>query len=343
MSDAPAPAQAPALDRLGPRTRRRAEPRLTIALAAAGCALVVLGALVIGGDGLIGDDGDGSRLPGIVASLAVVAAGFAVLASIRSGPLATAGAVASTLGVPPLLFFLTFDEDSFPPYSTEVILIVSTVVWVLAWAVGPGRGRPLYLGAAALGLWLTVLQLTEEVFTFPFGIFGGFESTTTTFSEDPSGGFGFGPELPDPTVIGALSLAFGGAYLWLARRWDRTGHAGSATPLTVAAVVALIAAVPFLSEDLETAGSGLLAMALGTAVAAHGASVGRRGTTWLGAAGAAIGVLLVVTEITDEPTPGGALLILAGSGVVAAAEALRRATDEPDELLVEPADGPVAF
>jgi len=339
MTDASTP---PALDRVGPRTRLRAEPRLTVALAAAGCALVVLGTIVVGGDNLAGDDGDGSKLPGIVVSLAVVAAGFAVLAAIRSGPLATAGAVASTLGVPPLLFFLTFDEGAFPPYSTEVILIVSTVVWAVAWAVGPGRGRPLHLGAAAIGLWLTILQLTEEVFTFPFGIFGGFESTTTTFSEDPSGGFGFNAETPDPTVIGALSLAFGGAYLWLARRWDRTGHAGAATPVTVAAIVALITAVPFLSDDLELAGSGLLAMALGTAVAAHGASVRRRATTWLGAAGAAVGVLLVVTEITDEPTPGGLLLILAGCGVVAAADALRRATDEPDELQVEPA-GPTHF
>lgn len=332
---------AGALGRLEPRLSRRAEPRLTIALAAAGCALVVLGTITVGGDRLADDGGDfASRLPGLGLSLAVVVAGFVLLVQQRTGPLATAGSVASTLAVPPLLFFLTFDENSFPPYSTEVILIVSTLVWLGAWFFGPGRGRPLYLGAAAIGLWFTVLQVVEEVFTTPFALFEPFRGG---FTGEDEFGFGFEPELPDPTIVGLLSLIFGAGYLVLGRQWDRHGRVGAATPLMAPALLALAAGVASLGDDLETAGTGILAMIVGTAVAAVGASVRRRATTWVGAAGAAFGALLVVTEITDEPTPGGLLLIAVGIAVVVAAEALRRAIAETDELLADEAAGPIVF
>lgn len=356
MDLAETPSAPTGLDRIGTRTVRRADPRLTIALAAAGCALVVLGAVVVGGDGLPAGDGGGSQLPGVLLCLGVVAGGFALLVRERSGPLATAGAVASTLGVPPLLFFVTFDESSFPPYSTVAILAVSTVAWGVSWAFGPGRGRPLYLGAAAAGLWTTILELTEEVFTFPFGLFGSFAPGVAsgpqfgpTFPDDPviggplgpgfddptfggSSTFGFEPSIPDLTVIGLLSLAFGAGYLLLARSWDRSGRAGASTPVTAVALVALFVGVQSLGDDLDTAGTGLVAIVVGGAVAAHGASVGRRATTWLGAAGAGLGVMAIVGELSDEATPGGLLLIAAGCGVVAAAEALRRAMDEPDEM-----------
>ena len=337
-SPAPAPAEqpAPGIARLGPRTQRRPAPRLTIALAAAGCALVVLGALVVGGDGLVGDDGDGSQLPGIVLSAATAAGGFVLLATQRNGPLATAGAVGAALGVPPLLFFLTFDESSFPPYSTEAILFLSTAAWAFSYVVGPGRGRSLFLGLACIGLWMSILQATEGVFDAPFGAFSGF---AVEFSDD--GSSGLQPETPDPTTIGALSLAFAAAYFVLARRWDRQGFEGAATPLTVAALLILPVGITSLTEELEATGTGLLTTVLGVAVAAHGASVGRRVTTWLGAAAAAIGILVVIGDVVDEATPGGLALMAAGVGVVVGAEALRRATDEPDELVT--VDEPLAF
>src|SRR3954463_8006474 len=71
------PAPRPSgLDRLGPRVDRRPEPRLGTALAGAGVALVVLGALAVGGDHASSGGGTGSRLPGILLSLAVVVAGY---------------------------------------------------------------------------------------------------------------------------------------------------------------------------------------------------------------------------------------------------------------------------
>ena len=325
------------LRRMAPRTVRRPAPRLTIALAAAGCALVVLGALVVGGDGLGGDDGDGSQLPGILLSAAVTAGGFVLLAQTRSGPLATAGAVAGALGIPLLLFFLTFDEGSFPPYSTEAILFVSTAAWALAYVVGPARARPLFLGAAAIGLWLTVLQVTENVLDFPFDVVGSFG---VGFEDD--GGFGgFQPDTPDPTTIGMLSLVLAALYLVVARRWDRQGFAGAATPVTAAALVIIPVGLSFMGEELEALGVGLLTTAVGVVVAAHGASVGRRATTWLGAAGAAFGLLVVVGDLVEEATPGGLVLMAVGAGAVVAAEALRRSIGEPDEVAA--GEQPLAF
>ncbi|MEO6317492.1 MAG: hypothetical protein ABIP36_01795, partial [Acidimicrobiales bacterium] len=160
------------LDSLGERGLRRSEPRTSIALAGAGCALGILGVLIVAGDTGAGDDGDFNRFPGLVLSALVVAAGYFVLAQARRGAVATGGTVAAALGTPPCMFFLTFGADKFPPYSTEGILIVSTIVWLASYAVGPGRGRPLFLGAGLIGLWLTALELTENVFTAPFGFLG---------------------------------------------------------------------------------------------------------------------------------------------------------------------------
>jgi hypothetical protein len=313
---------------------------LTIALAAAGCALVVYGALAIGGEELGGGDGDGSKVPGIALFVLVVAAGVALLAKLRTGPLATAGTVAAALGVPPLLFFLTFDEGSFPPYSTEAILVVSTVAWAVLYLLGPGAGRPFFLGAACIGLWLTVLQLAEDVFTFPFQLFEPFVGFGSDAGFDSDFDGGFGVDTPDPTTIGVLSLAFGAAYLWLARRWDRQGYAGAATPLTAAALVTIPVGIAFWAVDLEGTGTGVVGAVVGTVVAAHGASVGRRGATWLGAAGAALALVVLVADNIDSPTGAGVALIVVGGGVVAGAEALRRATNEPDEV---PAGLPTEF
>ena len=90
--------------------------------------------------------------------LVVVVAGLLLPPTVE-GPLATAGAVAATFGVPPLLFFVTFDEGSFPPYSTDAILFLSTAAWAIGYLVGPARSRALFLGAAGIGLWTTLLQV----------------------------------------------------------------------------------------------------------------------------------------------------------------------------------------
>ena len=312
-------------------------PRLTIVLAAAGCALAVFGAVIVGGDGLGGGDGDGSKVPGILLAAGVVVVGFVLLSRFPVGPLGTAGAVAAALGVAPLLFFLTFDDGAFPPYSTDLILSASTGAWIVSYFVGPGRGRSFFLGAAAIGLWLSVVELIEDVFDFPFlalNIVGA------GFAE-PGFDDGFAIDTPDPTTIGLLSLAFAAVYLALARRWDRTDFSGAATPLTAAALLATPVGILALADDLEATGTGLLTAAIGVALATVGSASARRATAWLGGAAVAIGLLTIIGDAIEEPTPGGLTLMVAGAAVVAAAEMIRRSTDEPDEVDVR--EEPVAF
>lgn len=338
------------LDSLGERGVRRAEPRTSIALAGAGCALGILGVLIVAGDTGTGDDGDFNRFPGLVLSALVVAAGYFVLAQARRGAVATGGTVAAALGVPPFMFFLTFSGDQFPPFSAEGILIVSTIVWLASYAVGPGRGRPFFLGAGLVGLWLTALELTENVFTAPFGFLGGFmgfgasqpfEETGTSVdgggvTADLSifGGPGQGQsfDVPDPATIGILSLAFGIAFLLTGRRLDRRGHHGVATPLAFAALPCLFVGVVGLSPDLEAAGSGLLMVLIGLGLAYHGATVWRRATTWIGGGVTAIGLAVFLTDMTDDATIGGMLFIAAGIGLVFVAHAIADAINEPDEM-----------
>jgi uncharacterized membrane protein YidH (DUF202 family) len=340
------------LDSLGPRGQRRAEPRTSIAIAGAGCALAVLGVLLVSGDAGTSGGGDFNRVPGIILSALVVGAGYFTLAGTERGPVATAGAVAAALGVPPLMFFLTFDQDGFPPYSTEGILYVSTIAWLVTYAIGPARGRPLFLSAGLLGLWASVLQLTEEVFDAPFALVGGFATSfdaTVSFDETGSviggpndavgGGFGEGfPgggfDYPDPTTIGILSLGFGLAYLLLSRRLDRKGHHGAATPFALATLPALFVGTVSMSDDLQQAGTGLLLMGIGLGLAYHGATVWRRATAWIGGAVTALGAAVFLADMSDDATLVGLLYLAAGIGLVFAGHALGRALHEPDELLV---------
>ena len=175
MTDALGDARSSFLDSLGDRGRRRAEPRTSISLAGAGCTLGIVGVLALAGDtGIDDESGDFSQVPGILLSALVVAIGYFVLTAARRGPVATAGTVAAALGVPAFMFFVTFDENGFPPYNTEAILIVSTAVWLGTYLIGPGRGRPFFLGSGLIALWFTVLELTENVFESPFDPFGSF-------------------------------------------------------------------------------------------------------------------------------------------------------------------------
>lgn len=342
------------LDTLGERTRRRAEPRTSIAIAGAGCALAILGVLVVAGDtGFDDSSGDFNQLPGILLSGLVVAAGFFVLAAAREGAVATGGTVAAALGVPPLMFFLTFDDNSFPPYSTEGILIVSTLVWLGAYLVGPGRGRPFFLGAGLIGLWLTLLQLTEKVFEVPFYPFGWFFFGTTSFEStaseiDPTtgeiiggdfsgDGFDSGPSFdsPDPATIGMLSLGLGAAFLVCGRLLDKGGCQGAATPFAFAALPCLTVGVIGLAPDLEAAGSGLLMVGIGLALAYLGASVWRRATTWIGGAVAALGLGIFLADMAgDSATTGGMLFIAGGIGLVFGGHAISVTISEPDEMAI---------
>jgi hypothetical protein len=282
------------LERLGAWAGRRAEPRLWISLAGAGCALAVAGVVIISGDAQVGDEGfsDGSRVPGIILCLAVAAVGYVLLHLFAESPAATAGVTAIALAVPPLFYFLTFDGDGVPPWSAEGILALSALVWLVSYVIGPARGRPLLLGAGLFAVVLLAFQFAEEPFS------SGFETTFVDESpfapgEPLPGGepfpgdeqFAGQSDEPDPTTLGIISLVFGAAYLVAARLLDRRGFAGTATPFVVAYLAAIAAGIAFLGEDIEAAGAGAASIVAGLVVAWLGARSGRRASTVIGAVG----------------------------------------------------------
>jgi hypothetical protein len=337
------------LARLGAWAGRRAEPRLWISLAGAGCALAVAGVVIISGDAQVGEDGfsDGSRLPGIILCLAVAAVGYALLHWFAETPAATAGVTAVALAVPPFFYFLTFDADGAPPWSAEAILALSAVVWLVSYVMGPARGRPLLLGAGLVAVVLLAFQFMEEPFST------GFEATLVDESpfapdeplpgEEPFPGDEFtsqGDE-PDPTTLGIISLVFGGAYLVSARLLDRRGFAGTATPFVVASLAAIPAGIAFLGEDLEAAGAGAAAIVAGLVVAWLGARSGRRASTVIGAGGVALGIVLIIADAMEEssPTSIGIALLVAGGAVALGAQLLHMQTGESPQM----APGPSVF
>jgi hypothetical protein len=349
----PAATPRPLLERLGPRARRRAQPRASIALAGAGCALVVVGAFVLSVDGATNDSGSFTRWPGLLLTSLVALSGAVVQHLYPRTPLATAGTVAVILAVPVALGFATLDPNDLPPFSAEGILVVSTLVYGLAYTMGPGRGRPAYLGAAAIGLWASALQVVEHAFDAPFRVFGlfafplvpypflfesGYEDGYEYGSGDEVLGIGGLGDF-DPTTAGFLSLAIGIGFVVLSRRLDRRGFSGAATPLLVAAFPALYIGVVLLANELEAAGTGLLIIAVGAGLALHGASVGRRATTWFGAVLVPLGLVPIVLDLSDTAGTVGVLFLLLGVGLVALAQAWSLQRPEPDEMAVA-AGGP---
>jgi hypothetical protein len=365
MSDALGDGGPSFLDSLGDRGRRRAEPRTSISLAGAGCALGIVGVLALAGDtGFDDDSGDFSQIPGILLSALVIAIGYFVLTAVRRGPVATAGAVAAALGVPAFMFFVTFDENGFPPYNTEGILIVSTAVWLGTYLIGPGKGRPFFLGSGLIGLWFTVLELTENLFEFPLDPFGWFFGTggSQSFEAtgdliDPTtgevidsggdivtttGGFedvGYDP--PDAATVGIISLLFGAGFLLVGRRLDRGGHHGAATPFSFAALPCLVVGIFGLAPDLEASGTGLLLIAIGLVLAYNGATIWRRATSWVGGGTMAIGLALFLGDNAgDSVTTAGMLYIAGGIGMVFVGHLIASAIQEPDELSVTAVQSP---
>jgi hypothetical protein len=299
--------------------------------------------VIISGDTQVGEEGfnDGTRVPGIILCLVVAAAGYVLLHWFAESPAATAGVTAIALAVPPFFYFLTFDADGAPPWSAEGILALSALVWLVSYVVGPARGRPLLLGAGLVAVVLLVFQLVEEPFS------RGFEESfvdETPFAPDEPlpgeepfpGDQGVTSEAdqPDPTTLGIISLVFGAAYLVVARLLDRRGFAGTATPFVVASLVAMPGGIALLGEDIEPAGAGAASIVAGLVVAWFGARSGRRGSTVIGAAGVALGTVLIIADAMQEssPTRIGIALLIVGAAVALGAQIMHVQTGESPQM-----------
>src|SRR5262245_9730919 len=354
--------------RLRAWARRRPEPRLWVTLAGAGCILAVSGLQLIAGDAQAPEDGgDGTNIPGIILSLLVVAAGFVLMHFFREQPASAAGVAAVVLGTPALLFFLTFDENSFElPFSAEAVLGGSALLWLIAYMVGPGSGRPLLLGAALLFGWLFVIQVTEDPLANGFGTPALFEDdpfvNDDPFADESSGDFS--DEFPDDefedefttdeessfqssegadaTTIGIISVLFGGGFLVGARLLDRRKLYGVATPLVAVGHVALPTGILFLSEDLNATGTGLAFVLAGGLVIWSGALGARRATTIIGAIELIIGVVVVLGDVMEDadPTSVGSALFVIGTALVLGSQLLHHQTRETPPSTPGPSEFP---
>lgn len=350
------------LDRLGAWARRRSEPRLWVAIAGAGCLLGLTGLVVIAGDERAPQDGgDGSSTTGIVLFLLVVAAGYLLMYAFREAPAASAGVTAVVVGLPILMFFLTFDEDGGPPVDLEAVLGLSAVAWLLSYVVGPGRGRPLLLAAGLVFTWLFALQVVNEealigsldegfVVSFDDEIYeGGYDDDYDGdyYDDYEDDGNGIDIEPGDDsgsgvTSLGVTSVIFGAGYLVASRLLDRRGFGGTATPFVVAGHIALPIGMAMLDEAVGTAGVGVLLAIAGGLVAWTGARSGRRATTIIGAAEFAIGLAVVVGDTMEDASPSsfGVTLFALGLAVVGLAHLLHLVTGEPSQTTPGPSSFP---
>jgi hypothetical protein len=322
------------LERLGPRAQRRPEPRLGITLAGAGAALAVVGAIALGGDRLV-DDGSGnaSQYPGLAISLIVVVLGVTLNTVHRTGPLAAAGVAASAAAMLPLTFFLTYSDSSSQPLSFTSILLLSTAGWIACYLLGPGRGHGLYLGAAAIGLWLWVLEAAEHLFSYPSTVLSGFLSSGDPSDVGFAGGPGFdstgGPSLHG---VGGYTLLFAVVYLTAVLRLDRGDRRGVATPLTFAGVVTLVIGIALFSDDLQQSGTGFVYLVAGIGLAWLGATGGRRLTSVAGGVLVFGGASAIVSEPFDTVTSFALAEMAAGALVVVGAHLVAILWHEPTEL-----------
>jgi hypothetical protein len=358
------------LTNLGARAERRMTPRLHIALAGAGALIAVGGAIGLGGDNLVDDDGDVHRITGVLVTALLVAAGIAVLTRIRTGAYALAASTAVAIGVPVLVFFLTVNDDGFPPFSFDAVLGVSALAWLALYVVGPARGRMVLLAGALAFAPIFVMEEVENISSVPETIGQSFSRMFTGTSSESfdsssggsfdSGGGTFDPDtgeftidedfdesdsgdftneleevdLPDPTNLGLIALVFGIAYLAGAHLLTRRGLAGTGTPLAVVGALSSFVAITFLADDLEEIGSGLFLVALGVALLFVGAAAARRFTTWFGGFAFAVGVIVLVAKMLGDSPDGTAaslVFLLVGLAVVFLAQLLADRTDEPDE------------
>lgn len=319
----PPPATAGVAGRLGERLVRRPEPRYTVALAGLGTALALLGVLLWGADyfrkGVSADPSTSRNLLGAALAAAVTIVGYLIVVRARRGPLATAGVVASGLGLPLTIGFLTLDVTSHPmPVNVDAIFWVSLIGWLLSYLFVPGaRGHTFLLFLVAAGFYDYVLIKNAADVSFRF----------------VGTGLGtLGPRLTGLGTVAAISLVFGLAYFLIAFLLDVRGNHGPATGLIYPAFSATVVGVLAWSPDIHRGWAGVIAILVGLPVAWYGGRYGRRITCFGAAAAVTLGVVLLMSEATSDATAAGVGLLVIGALVVAAAATLAQAVREPHDM-----------
>jgi hypothetical protein len=284
-------------------------------------------------------------------------AGLGVIAWIASGAIPRAarpGCVAVIASaVPAMLGFVFFPEaDSLG--DLRPFFIVAIALWIALYFAPRTRGRALFVGLALVLFWVWIAgevigpddaaslplqpessvtfdspplcEVTPDTLPSEFGecdSFSQYDVTSGDVAGPPIAPFFFSPfsisSASDKRLeIGIVSTMIAIADLGAMALLDRARLRGLATAFVVAGVLALetgIAALASWTDRLWAA--GLLTLAAGVALGLAGQLGGRRLTTWLGGAVAALGTVLVAFDVTriDSSFGGTASPKLVGPGL----------------------------
>ena len=305
----------------GARLFRRPEPRFTVALAAAGAALTLLGVLIWSSDyySSATSASTSRNLLGAGLGALVTVLGYVLMVRRRTGPAASAGSLAAGIGLPVTIAFLSLDAGSSgSPINFDATFWASAVVWLVSYLFVPGaRGRTFFVFLLSGGL-------------VAYALIKNATNVGVDFIFSPTS---LGPRFHGLGTIAAIGLVFGLGYYLLAFLFDHTGRHGPATGFVFPAFVATGVGLLAWSPTLHEAGTGIMTVALGAVVCWYGGRFGRRATCFAAAAAIAVGVLLVVEDASpNNSTAAGITFIVVGVLVVAAATALAAAAGERDDM-----------
>jgi len=248
----------------------------------------------------------GSGALAAVVTAAALAA--AVAAIVRLPPhLAVAGVGASGVAAPAFAFFVS--AGSGVPSVREVAVLAGLLLGGL-YTVGPWRGHTFHLTILVVASW--VLALSFGNFGIERAFFGGFDTVGDAVS-----------------TAGAASMVLGVIYLGFGSWLHDTGLEGTATPFLGVAALALPVGAFAVVRDLPDAVQGVVAVAVGAAVALVGARCRRRGTTWLGLAVAVFGVPVLADALSDRTGVAAVAVVVAGAGLVVLAPLVGALVGEP--------------
>jgi hypothetical protein len=338
------------------RFAERATPWLATGIAGGAGALVAIGMIAFGID-LYPDNGHGVGWAGFALCVVLIAAGLALVVALPT-LLESAGIAMIAIGVFGAMAFVQFPRvhsvDDLRPFFA-----VTIVAWLLGFAFGPARARPLLLSLALLmGLiWATAEVGDANTVRLPFATSFTFDgrsrsSAGSTFTTNPDGSINPDsfppsteltvgqPRQPNYGELGGVALAFGVVSLIGVAFLDTRGRRGIATAAVLPGILAMLEAVSFLSAEAKSVVvAGLLSVAAGLFVGAVGTRSHRRFTVWVGAFGATVGAVVLAGKVTDSATSGGsnshaasvfgAFAIVFGAAMVGVAALVARLLREP--------------
>jgi hypothetical protein len=295
------------LDSLGAGARDRPVPRLSIALAGGGGALVAFGIDAA----ILGDTTSRGRAIG-AAIIILCAALFVRLGVTHQPDLMSSAVGAGVIGLGTLGGAIVADhiDASWAP-------LVVGLLFLAAWVLPGFRGRPIMLGIGALLM---------------VAAFGSATASSGAGSTGVLGDVPFSDAVGDQQVVFLLAAAVLFALVW----WlDRAGYFGVGTSLVVAALVSAFVGVGEATSNLGDTGATILIVAVGLLVCFVGSHGDRRATTWWGALLTAIGLVgfFVATMTPDSVGSTAAVLLVSGLLLIvgpAAARAIRASRQRTD-------------